>query len=269
MRLMMTVAVATMGLALAGCGEKAVEADVQATEAPTAEPAAAGPAQLTPVTLIPRPELAPDAEALPRLSGDSPAIVRINAELDRMDAAARAEMAECGGGEWERWVTQPMTGPGYLTLRVHTSISCGGPYPSNNQVVITWDLATGQRLDWTRTLPGLSLTADTLDEAPQDYVPNVSSATLAAWYSRKMLAGADREMLQECADVWSTQALNGTSFKIWLDAESSGVVVEPDFPHVIQACAEPATLTVAELQGYGAPQRLLDAVVVATGGGQA
>ena len=47
------------------------------------------------VTLVEKPNLSPDVEALPRLSGDSPAIARINAVLDTLDAAAAENAASC------------------------------------------------------------------------------------------------------------------------------------------------------------------------------
>lgn len=268
MRLKIMGAAAAASLALYGCGDKTAAASDQPAAAPTAPAAATAAAEPASLVLTAQPPLSQTAESLPRLTGDSPAFARINAELTRLDAAARKQLADCGPqGEWNRSITQPMTGPGYLTLRVHTEISCGGPYPSSDQTAITWDLATGERLDWPKSLSGLSLTPDSFDDMPADYTPNMSSARLAAWYSRKVLAAADKGMAGECADVWSTEALDGTRFKIWLDAENGGVTVAPDFPHVIQACAEPATLTAADLQGFGAPAPLIEAVTAAHAAG--
>lgn len=258
MRLGLIGAAAILGLAVYGCGEKPAEAANG-----SASPAAAAPEQSS-LVLTDQPALSPSAEALPRLEGDSPAYTRLNAELDRLDASARQELADCGAdGEWSRSITRPMTGPAYLTLRIHTEMACGGPYPSSDQTAITWDLSSGERLDWPGLIPGLALTPNIFDEMPADYVPTMSSARLASWYSRKLLSATNLELAGECADVWSTEALNGTSFKIWLDASKGGVVVAPEFPHVIQACAEDATLTAADLQEFDVSQDLVEALAAA------
>ena len=240
---------------LAACGQATAQ-----------DPAAA------PVALVAKPRLSPDIGALPRLAGDGPAAARINAELERMDAAAVQNAAACAadaeggsGGGWSRTITQPMTGPAYVTLREHLETYCGGPYPSTSQSAVTYDLAAGARIDWAAAVPGLGLTINTFDDMPADYVPTVASAALGAWYSRKMLADPDADA--ECRDVYAPEALAEQSFTIWADAEAGGVAVAPDFPHVIQACAETAVLTPDDLRGLDAAPVLLSAIETAHAAG--
>jgi len=244
---------------LAACGQATAQ-----------DPAAA------PVGLIDKPRLSEEIEALPRLAGDGPAVVRINAELDRMDAAAIENATACAadagdgpGGGWSRTITQPMTGPAYVTLREHLETYCGGPYPSTSQTAVTYDLAAGARIDWVAALPGLKLTLNTFDDMPVDYVPTVASPALGAWYSRTILAGAgaDAEWLEECRDVFDPEILAEQSFNIWADAEHGGVSVVPDFPHAIQACAETATLTPADLRALNAAPALVSAIETAHAAG--
>ncbi|RZJ97254.1 MAG: hypothetical protein EON88_03440, partial [Brevundimonas sp.] len=125
------IAPALIALLLAACGQATAQ-----------DPA--GPA----VALVAKPRLSAEIEALPRLSGDDAATGRINAELDRMDAAALQNAAGCTadaeggpGGGWTRTISQPMTGPAYITLREHLETYCGGPYPSTSQSAVTYDLA--------------------------------------------------------------------------------------------------------------------------------
>lgn len=255
-----TAAVAAVALALAGCGQKDT-ASAQPGAAETAPGAGA-------VTLTDRPDLSATAKALPRLVGAGPEVTRINADLDRMDAQAAEDLKACnkdagGQGEWNRWITRPMTGPSYVTLRVHSDIYCGGAYPSTDQTAVTYDLSTGERLDWAKAIPGLSLTPDSLEDMPQGYVPNVRSTALSAFYSRKMLANTDKEWLDQCRDVFTPEAMDGQSFKIWADGEGGGVTVSPDLAHVVQACADSATLTAADLQGFNADPRLIQALTAA------
>ncbi|OYX57420.1 MAG: hypothetical protein B7Y86_06880 [Brevundimonas subvibrioides] len=221
--------------------------------------------------LVEKPRLSADIEAMPRLSGDSPAIVRINAELDRLDATAVADAGECGrmadsqeGDGWTRTITRPMTGPAYLTLREHLEIFCGGAYPSTSQTPITWDLSTGERVNWVALLPGLGLVQDQAEEGmPTDYVYSVRSPRLETLYERKMLAEAtDAEWREQCRDVWTPKPGDelGQGFRVWADAEHGGVAIDADYAHVVQACGGTVYLTADEMREAGAPAALIDAL---------
>jgi hypothetical protein len=227
------------------------------------------PAQAS-VTLAAQAPISADIQAFPRLVGDGEAIARINAELDRMDAAARENAASCAeqaadgpGGGFSRWITQPMTGPAYVTLREHSEWYCGGAYPAHQQTAVTYDLAAGQRIDWTAAIPGLGLTVSSLEDKPTDYVPLVSSAALGAWYSAEMLAAPDAEWVDQCRSAFDPNDLADQTFNIWADAETGGVSVQPDFAHVVQACADTATLGAEDLRGFNADPALIDALEAA------
>lgn len=228
--------------------------------------------------LVEKPRLSADIEAMPRLSGDSPAIVRINAELDRLDATAVADAGECGrmadsqeGDGWTRTITRPMTGPAYLTLREHLEIFCGGAYPSTSQTPITWDLSTGERVNWVALLPGLGLVQDQAEEGmPTDYVYSVRSPRLETLYERKMLAEAtDAEWREQCRDVWTPKAGDelGQGFRVWADAEHGGVAIDADYAHAVQACGGTVYLTAEEMRAAGAPAGLIDALTAAKAAG--
>lgn len=251
MKTITCAAVAALLLGAAACN--------QASTAREAEAAA--------MTFAARPDLAVDVGALPRLVGEGAAIAAINADLDRRDAAAKAEGCE-GGGGYARGVSQPMTGPGFISFWITQEYACeGAAHPSFDQTAITYDLATGKKVDWIAAAPGLQLTRAEIDEMPADYVPGVFSPALSAWYSARMLASTDREHLTDCAEVWSTDALEGTGFKVWLDAEAGGLSVGPEFAHVAQACGDTATLTAEEMRGFGVSPAIIEAVTAAHAAG--
>lgn len=257
MNLITSVAVAALMTALAACG--------QASPARTdGAPAAAG------VTLLERPRLSADIEALPRLAGHSPAVARINADLERMDAAAVASAADCAasagdgpGGGWSRSITRPMTGPAYLTLRQHLESYCGGAYPSNQQVALTYDMATGARVDWNALLPGLTLVPDAPDpDYPVDYAYSIRSPQLEALYERRRIAeGGD----EDCRDVWKPKPEDelGQGFFLWADAAHGGVAVDADYVHAVQACGGTVYLMADDLRAAGAPASLIEALAAA------
>jgi hypothetical protein len=227
------------------------------------------PTSAIPVTFVARPGLSPTAEALPRLAGDSPTIASINADLDRVDAMDAGDLTECAsdGGGWNRTILKPMTGPGYVTLWIAQDYYCGGAYPAASQTALTYDLATGQRIDWVAALPGLGLTTDSPEGLPEGYVLNLRSAALAVWYGARMMANPDAEWVEQCRSVFEIERLAETGFRIWADAENGGVSVSPDFPHVTQACADSATMTAADLGRFNADPALLEAIAVARAAG--
>ena len=266
MKTITSAAIAALMLGLAACGQGQAAGPENVAAAANA------------TTLVDKPRLSADIEAMPRLSGDSPAIVRLNAELDRLDATAVADAGECGqtadsqeGDGWTRSITRPMTGPAYLTLREHLEIFCGGAYPSTSQTPITWDLSTGERVNWVALLPGLGLAQDQPEPGmPADYVYSVRSPRLEALYERKMLTEAtDAEWREQCQDVWTPKASDelGQGFRVWADAEHGGVAIDADYAHVVQACGGTVYLTADEMREAGAPAALIDALAAAKAAG--
>jgi hypothetical protein len=224
-------------------------------------------AETAPVAFEARPDLGAGVGALPRLVGEGAAVAAINADLDRRDTAARATGCE-GGGGYERGVSQPMTGPGFISFWITEGFACQGTaHPSFDQTALTYDLATGQTVDWVVAAPGLQLTRGDTADLPDGYVPDLSSTALTAWYSSGALASTDREHLQECADVWAPEALEGTDFKVWLDAQNGGLSISPQFVHVMQACADTVTMNAAEMRRFGVPPAIIDAVTAAHAAG--
>lgn len=229
---------------------------------------AAKGAEAAPVTFAARPDLAKNVGALPRLVGEGAAVAAINADLDLRDTAARAE--GCGDGDdgYARSISQPMTGPDFVTFMITQEYACeGAAHPSFDQTAITYDLATGKAVDWVAVAPGLELTRVEMDDMPADYMPSLASTALSAWYSAKVLASTDREHVTDCAELWSTDALEDKSFKVWLDAENGGLSVSPDFAHVAQACADTLTLNAEDMRRFGVSPAVVDSVTAAHAAG--
>ncbi|MFC5345966.1 hypothetical protein ACETK8_16960 [Brevundimonas staleyi] len=254
MKTITSVAIAGLMLGLAACN-------------PVTDPTKGDAAEASAVTFAAQPDLADGVGALPRLVGEGAAIERINADLARIDGAVMGNACETGGGI-ERGVTQPMTGPGYVSFWIAESWYCeGAAHPSFDQTGLTYDLATGERVDWVAAAPGLQLVRGDATDRPATYVPSLSSSVLTTWYSRKMLASTDAEHLGDCGDVWTAESMGDTSFKLLLDAEEGGLSVQPEFAHVVQACADRVTMTPEEMQSNGVSAAMIEAVTAAHAAG--
>jgi hypothetical protein len=255
MRVVMASAAAA--LLLAACSQAGGEAKTSEAASATA------PASAPVATFEARPDIRDGVQALPRLVGDTPAIAAINADLARIDADTEG----CEEGSYGRSVSQPMTGPGFVTYAMADEYFCEGTaHPSFVYTAITWDLSTGRRVDWVAAAPGLSATRPDSEgqTLPASYEPTLQSETLAELYARKMLASTDAEWLGQCRELFTEETLADDYFKVWLDAQTGGVAFSADFPHVSQYCAETATMNEEEMRRFGVTPAMIDAVLAAT-----
>lgn len=217
-----------------------------------------------------RAALAPEIEALPRLAGDSAPIQAINADLDKLDAMAREAGCGEGAGGYVRTISQPMTGPDFVSFWIAEEWACeGAAHPSFVQTPVTYDLSTGQRADWSRLLPGLKpAQGEAFEDAPTGYVYGYSSPELGAWWGRKVLATvSDREWIDQCRDLLEPAEPRNDTFRIWADAEHGAIAISPDFPHAMQACAETAYMTADDMRANGVDARLMTALAAAQAAG--
>jgi len=136
-----------------------------------------------------------------------------------------------------------LAGPQFLSLADTHNIYCGGAYPGNIQLFATFDLTTGEPVDWAHYLPADLATparpATDLNGLPS---PRLTAPALIAWYRDAALKQLDPEMRADCADAYARENL---SVMLWLDARREGLGVLTDsFPHVIAACAREAIMPV-------------------------
>lgn len=229
--------------------------------------AAAPPA---PLRLVPRPDIAPDVEALPRIvaPGSPDQAKRINARLDLADARARTARAACldfdpTHGFWERGVTAPFYGPRFVSLWIADFTGCGGAHPNTDQQALTYDLSTGAPINWERYLPARLVTPTGRTNAGDGAViGTVQSPELIAWFNRTALAGMDVARREECGDLYGGEGVGSDgSLMLWLDAKAGGLAMQlASVPHVIAACSEPVVMPVDELRRQGAAPALIEAI---------
>jgi hypothetical protein len=122
------------------------------------------------LTLAQPPPLAKAMPALPRIAAPiTPATTRINAALAKLDGRWRLFIRDCrdqagADADVERTNQVAMRGPGYFSLTIGYSYSCGGAHPDGGTIALTYDLDAGRPVDWTRLLPRSlvdSVSADT------------------------------------------------------------------------------------------------------------
>ncbi|HEY4941957.1 MAG TPA: hypothetical protein VII56_11080 [Rhizomicrobium sp.] len=131
-----------------------------------------------------------------------------------------------------------------LSIEVVTSYDCAGAYPTNGaETPATFDLASGNPIDWTMAFkPGFLPGAD--EHAPLSFL----TRTYRSRYSKAKDDADCRQAINQ-QDPFSGAPI------VWLDARG-GVVFQPDFPHVLAACATPLTLPPGEIAPWLKDARL-------------
>jgi hypothetical protein len=127
----------------------------------------------------------------------------------------------------------------FLSISVLSSYDCGGPYPTNGaQSPLTFDLTTGTTVDWTKAFkPGFMPSAD-----HPGGPPSVLTRLYRARY-RKAKDDAD------CVSAITDDDPFAEAPILWLDSRR-GLIFQPDFSHVIAACADEMALSGADLAPY-------------------
>jgi hypothetical protein len=204
--------------------------------------------------------------ALPRMTSDSPAAQRINANLAARDAAALKEAADCtlptdeGGsqvvdqtGYYDRSVEVPMAGPDFLSILITDETYCpGAAHGATRIAALTFDLATGRPVDWPALLPP-DWTRHRLKTWPDD--PSwLWSQSLVDFYHSHYPRLDD----PDCAPIALAVS---PAFQFALNARSHQLVMIPrDSSHATRACDDWVSVALVDLAKRGADPRLIAAL---------
>ena len=209
-------------------------------------PAIAGPG----VTVKPL-QNPPGEIAYPRIvAGTSEAVRRqVNKALAEREKADRDQRRDCLAAirqagqkpdvdSFNETIEASYVSARYLSIDVRRSYFCATAYPTAGAGdPLTFDLETGKALDWKKVFrPGF---------LPQE--GGAKPSALTRLY-RARYAASDEE--QECKDVVSGQDPFEGGALLWLDSAKGGLVAQPDFPHVIAACAKTIAFRSEDLAPY-------------------
>jgi hypothetical protein len=189
----------------------------------------------------------------PRLTGfpDAKIMTRVNALLAAQEKTDRTAYADCleqikeqhqksDKDTYSADIAVSYLSSRYLSVNVNSSYDCAGAYPSAGvETPLTFDLATGRLIDWNAMFKRGFLPSDsTADRASLSALTKLYRVR----YSKDK-ADADCRGVIMSDDPFSSPPI------VWLDA-GKGLVVQPDFPHVTAACANPVSLSAADLAPY-------------------
>jgi hypothetical protein len=127
---------------------------------------------------------------------------------------------------------------------------CGGAYPTNdNNVSLTFDMKTGKLVNFEDLFKNY--------DADRQEIVKTIFANLLARGERAARSGRTNE--GDCEEVYQLDRLESSTFAF--NFSKTGLSVQPDWPHVIEACAERVTVPYAKLAKFAAPDGLLARVL--------
>lgn len=238
-----------------GIGGRSLALAFAGVLAATAARAADGP-----VTLREAKPVAHGIAAFPKIvAPKGEAATRINRALEGADDSVDRLAADCKHYTgWHRGVGVTMRGPRYLSLLADDDWYCGGAYPDTEITALVFDLSTGAPIDWMKLFP-----AGFIGKAGPS--PGGGASDPIGIESPKLwdlfVTAANAAEHDECDAVRNDPSGSGTRLMIWPDAKDDGIAVFAiDFPHVVKACAGPATIPTGELRKLGVDAALLGAI---------
>ena len=140
-----------------------------------------------------------------------------------------------------------------FSIYASASFYCGGQYPINDaNMSVTFDLQTGKKVEFV----------DLFKNYEEDKA-NILKAIFAKQVAKAdNLAASGKESDTTCEGDPGMFAIEHlTDSRYSYNFSKAGVVVQPDWPHVIEACAERVTVPYNKLQGFAAPDGILARVM--------
>ncbi|HEX8920076.1 MAG TPA: hypothetical protein VF766_01280 [Pyrinomonadaceae bacterium] len=128
---------------------------------------------------------------------------------------------------------------------------CGGAYPTNDSNnSLTFDMKTGKQVKFEELFKDYE--ADKREILGTIFASQIATATRRA-ASRKPDAEDD------CEDLFQLDRLESSTYAF--NFSRNGLSVQPEWPHVIEACAERVTVPYAKLMKFAAPNGVLARVL--------
>jgi hypothetical protein len=128
---------------------------------------------------------------------------------------------------------------------------CGGAYPTNDSNnSVTFDMKTGKQIKFEELFKNY--------EADKREILGTIFASQIAVAARRA-ASRKPEAEDDCEDLFQLDRLESSTYAF--NFSGNGLSVQPEWPHVIEACAERVTVPYAKLMKFAAPNGVLARVL--------
>lgn len=188
----------------------------------------------------------------PRLTvyKDVSTMKRVNAQINEVTKEFACESH--GKNDWYKVVSRvEYAAQDILSIYASANYYCGGSYPTNDaNLSLTFDLRTGEKVEFTVLFKNY--------EADKDRILRVIFAKQLARTEKLLAAGKksdENSTCEEDPDLFTLEHLWDTTYAY--NFSEKGIVVQPQWPHVVGACAERVTVPYQQLKEFAAPNGVL------------
>jgi hypothetical protein len=189
----------------------------------------------------------------PRLTAykDITTMNRVNAQLDELSKEFGCP-APHGKDDWYKVISRvEYAAKDILSIYASANYYCGGPYPTNDaNMSLTFDLRTGKKVQFAELFKSYDVN--------KDQILKVIFARQLARTKKLLAAGKKTDESSNCeenSDLFTLEILQDSEYAY--NFSEKGLVVQPQWPHVVEACAERVTIPYQQLMEFAAPNGIL------------
>jgi hypothetical protein len=176
---------------------------------------------------------------------------RVNAQIDELSKEFGCPSPH-GKDDWYKVSSRvEYAAKDILSIYASANYYCGGPYPTNDaNMSLTFDLRTGNKVQFSELFRSYV--------ANKDQILKVIFARQLARTAKMLAAGKKSDESSSCeenSDLFTLKNLRDSEYAY--NFSEKGLVVQPQWPHVVEACAERVTVPYQQLMEFAAPNGIL------------
>jgi|SRR5215813_8169130 len=180
---------------------------------------------------------------------DAATMNRVNEQIEGMTREFRCSGPRAKNDWYEVSSRVEYASHDIFSIYASAGYYCGGPYPTSDaNISTTFDLRTGKTVGFAGLFKNY--------EADKDSILGIIFATQLARTERLLAAG--KKSGENCGDdpqLFTLEALRKSEYAY--NFSQKGLVVQPQWAHAVQACAERVTVPYQELKEFAAPGSIL------------
>jgi hypothetical protein len=189
----------------------------------------------------------------PRLTAykDITTMNRVNAQIDELSKEFGCSAPHVKDEWYKVFSRVEYAAKDILSIYASANYNCGGPYPTNDaNMSLTFDLRTGKKVQFVELFRSY--------DANKDQILKIIFARQLARTEKLLAAGKKSDESSNCeedSDLFTLEILRGSEYAY--NFSDKGLVVQPRWPHVVEACAERVTVPYQQLKEFAAPNGIL------------
>jgi hypothetical protein len=194
---------------------------------------------------------------IPRLTvyKDITTMNRVNAQVDELSKEFGCPSPH-GNDDWYKVFSRvEYVAKDIFSIYASANYYCGGPYPTNDEnMSLTFDLRTGKKVQFAELFMSY--------DANKDEILKIIFARQLARTEKSIAAGKksnENFNCEENSDLFTLETLRDSEYAY--NFSEKGLVVQPRWPHVVEACAERVTVPYQQIKEFAATKGILARVL--------